>query len=128
MIKTFKAAVLFKQNQPLKINNDMNNLFALKGGNVFRYYVQKKYMDYWRKINIDIKNGNCSDILLLKPLINKSIMHNNDSFIKKYILYYTRINFPILRVFECKRLRCFMACFLVSCIVNDTPVDCGRGR
>ena len=44
--------------------------------------------DYGIPINIDIKNGNCSDILLLKPLINKSIMHNNDSFIKKYIFLY----------------------------------------
>jgi hypothetical protein len=56
------STFIYLINTTLKINNDMNNLFALKGGNVFRYYVQKKYMDYWKKINIDIKTSLMTNI------------------------------------------------------------------
>ncbi len=57
----------------LKINNDMNNIFALKGGNIFRYYVQKKYSDYWIRNNIDIKTSLMTKISIENEDINEII-------------------------------------------------------
>ena len=52
------------------VYNTDNMLFILKGGNVFRYYSQYKYKQYWNKINIDIKETLISNI---------SIKSTNDS-------------------------------------------------